>query len=693
MTTSCHRRVISLLLLLSGVALAASCGCQKSASSKKPARPKETTGTAVPSGRNERGDVLFQTVVQQLRDLPSYVDVELTPPTVVLDSKSSSDGQDVMAICTMAPDTEEGPINCLTATTHNGRFRSLGVGPGDIVKYYVMYDEDSAETGISQTVSMDLIVAQVPDDNHLLVERGFIQPVLEPAKIEIWHYSDQRLSDIAQAIAIYERYRLPVFDWEPSPDNRVLKQVTERLNQWMRQSQPKTKWSADPLVATIDPELAADDRLAPLITAEALADAAIQPHEGRLLQEAVWLRDVGRWTQGDSFDDLARATALFDWTIRNIQLDADSAQLPYRPWESLAFGHGTAEQRAWVFALMARQLGLDVVVLEVPDAAAGTTGKTKFWLPALLTNDKLYLFDTRLGLPIPGKDGQGVATLAELKADPALLRQLDLEDAKYPVSAEQLEHVTAQVVADPFDLSRRAAAIQSKLSGDDRLALTVSPTALADKLQAVPGIEAVKLWDFPFRTIRDQLRAPNTASQPTRREMAIEFQIFAWRPTLWKARVLQFQGHEKGDVDALAADLDEVVNDHRDAIGLYTSPQVRPPDRVLNSLGSEPKKQIYSAAKDAASYWVGLLLFDEGKFESAEDWLSDPRLVGQKDGKWAAGTRYNLGRTLEAQGKNAEAIKVYEADTSPQRDGNRLRARQLKNKPQSTPQAGDDPNN
>ncbi len=142
--------------------------------------------------------MLFTTVVQQLRDLPSYVDTELTPPTVVLDSKSSSDGQDVLAICGMAPGHRDGPINCITATTHNGRFRSLGVRPGDVLKYYVLYDEDSAETGISQTVSMDLNVAQVLDDNTLLVEGGLNQPVTEPAKIEIWRYSDERLNDIAR---------------------------------------------------------------------------------------------------------------------------------------------------------------------------------------------------------------------------------------------------------------------------------------------------------------------------------------------------------------------------------------------------------------------------------------------------------------------------------------------------------------
>jgi hypothetical protein len=382
--------------------------------------------------------VLLSAVVQQLRNLPSYVDTELTPPIVVLDSKSSSDGQDVLAICGTAPDVEDGPINCITTSTHNGRFRSLGVRPGDVLKYYVLYDEESAETGISQTVSMDLTVAQTLDDNSLLVEGGLNRAVTEPAKIEIWRYSDERLNDIAREIATYARYRQPVFDWQPSPDGRVLEQITERLNQWLRQSPPKVTWSADPLVATLDPQIATDDRLAPLITPQALADPVVQPHEGRLLQEAVWLRDISRRAQGESFNEVAQATALFDWIVRNIQLDADNAAMPYRPWESLLYGHGTAEQRAWVFALMARQMGLDVAVLEVPEGE-----QSKFWLPALLAGGKLYLFDARLGLPIPNSGGEGVATLEDLQADPQLLRQLDLDDAPYAVTEEQLQHVTA----------------------------------------------------------------------------------------------------------------------------------------------------------------------------------------------------------------------------------------------------------
>lgn len=669
------------------VVLLLAAGCRPN----PPAEPKESADRPASTSprRTDRGDVLFSTVVQQLRNLPSYVDTVLTPPTVILDSRSSSDGKDVSAICGMAPGSDDGPINCISTTTHNGHFRSLGVRPGDVLKYYVLYDEESAEAGISQTVSMDLNVAQVLDDNSLLIEGGLNRSITEPAKIEIWRYSDERLNDIAREIATYARYRLPVFDWEPSPDSRVLEQMTERLNQWMRQSQPKVKWSADPLVASFDPQIAEDDRLAPLITPQALADSVVQPHEGRLLQEAVWLRDISRRAQGDSFNEVAQAAAIFDWIVRNLQLDADSAAMPYRPWESLVYGHGTAEQRAWVFAAMARQMGLDVVVLEVSaDSGQSPATMSKFWLPALFSGGKLYLFDTRLGLPISKQGGEGVATLADVRADPRLLRQLDLDDAPYPITAEQLKHVTAHIVADPFDLSRRAAAIESKLSGDDRLALTVSPSLLAEKLKSVPGIAGVEIWDTPFRIIRDQLRVPIEM----RRQMAAEFEPFAWRPTLWKARVLAFQGRKTGDADAPNANLEEFVDDQAEAIGLYTSPRVRPPDRVLNSLASEPKKKVYTAAKVAASYWVGLLLYDQGKYDLAEGWLGDPRLAAEEGGFWASGTRYNLARTYEAEDKNAEAIKLYEADESPQRDGNRLRARRLKQKPQPSKPASENSN-
>jgi hypothetical protein len=671
-------------------------GCRPTspAPSRAPGRP----GGSLQS-RADRGEVLLDAVVQQLGNLASYVDTELRPPVVILDARKSGTGQDVLATFGTHPDLPDGPINYVFVQSGNGRFRGLGVRPGDILKFsYVRYDAESMETDVGETVMLDLTVAQVLNDNALLVEGGLNQPVFEPIKIEIWRYADDRLEEIARQFDSYVRYRRPRFDWEPSGDNRALKQIVDRLNQWMQQTQPKTEWAAVELLATLEVGVAGDERLAPLISADALAASVFQPYEGRLLQEAVWLRDISRWAQGESFDDVARATALFDWTIRNIQLDADAADTsPNRPWQVLLYGHGTAAQRAWVFTLLCRQQGLDVVVLSVPGEAktqaegdatddSATSEDSVFWLPALLSEGQLYLFDTRLGLPIPGINAAGVATLAAVQADESLLRQLDLADAAYPISAAQLRKVTANVVADPFDLSRRAKAFESKLSGDDRLILASRSDELTGQLAALPAVADVRIWAAPFETWRRQLWIPIAK----RRQWALAFEPFARRPTLWKARVLHFQGHQLAETSADADDLEEFPSDHEQAVRLYTSRSVRPPDRLIAALTTESERRIYANAKANASYWVGLLLFDDGKFASVEDWFSNPRLAAGADGPWASGTRYNLARTCEATGKLDEAIALYERDDSPQRHGNRLRAQWLKSK-QAKPQAAKEP--
>jgi tetratricopeptide (TPR) repeat protein len=671
------------------------CGPDRPASS-----PELGESTSSLQQRADRGEVLFGAVVEQLRNLASFVDVELRPPVVILDARKSGDEQDVLAVFGAHPDVPDGPNNYVVVTSGNGRFRSLGVRPGDILKYsFVRYDLENMETDVGETVTLDLTVAQVPHENALIIEGGLSQPVPVPQKIEIWRYVDDRLNEITRELATYIRFRRPVFDWEPSPDKRALTQIVERLNQWMRQSQPKATWSPPELLSTLDPALAADERLAPLISAAALADRTIQPYEGRLLQEAVWHRDVSRWAQGDSFDDVARASALFDWTVRNIQLDEVGDNLPQRPWQTLLYGHGTAAERAWVFALLCRQQGLDVVMLSVPetaeppvddaaDEAEEPVATSRFWLPALLSEGELYLFDMQLGLPIPGPDGEGIAMLKQIGADESLLRALDLENDPYSITAAQLAHVTADVVADPFDVSQRAEAVEAKLSGDDRTILTSRADELAAKLSTVADVSGVQVWEHPFRVWRDQLRIRIAARQ----RWARAFEPFARRPTLWKARVLHFQGHRSIGADAVETGFDEVANDHDEAVRIYTSRSVRPPDRQIAQSNIESERRIHATAKENASYWVGLLSYDQGKFASAENWFAHPQLSGGVDSPWADGTRYNLARTYEAEGKLDEAIALYEADDSPQRHGNRLRAKRLRMesaKPQAIRQPAD----
>jgi hypothetical protein len=642
--------------------------------------------------RADRGEALLSAAASQLSNLPSAVDTELRPPAVILDSSTSGTGSDVFAVATPTPTDPAGPINLITIPAGNARFRRLGVRPGDILKYYLIedetIDEERRQAGFASQLATEFTVAQVINDNAILIDKG-VPPtlaaeymaqvlgddapqdnaslprgVLVPAKIEIWRNLDDRLIEINEKLVLYAERRLPPIGWEPSPDEGVLSQIVAWLNQWLRQSEPKTDWKSDALLKSLDETLLNSEELTPLLSTGALAAQIFEPSDGRLLQEAVWHRDISRWAQGDNFNEVARATALFDWVVRNVQLIPDDDAAPHRPWQVLLYGRGTAEQRAWVFALLCRQQGLDVVMLGLAEK------NNEFWLPALLVDDKLYLFDTRLGLPIPGPGGEGVATLEQVAADDSLLRQLDLEGSAYPVNSEMLKVVSPSIVSDSFNLSRRARQVETKLKGDDHLVLSSQPSELAERLKKSPGLGDPRLWDVPFRILRDQL----TLGRSARHRAALAFEPFAVRPRLWKARELHFQGrrpvNEQSEEDA--------ADDHREAAQLYTSKSVRPTDREIAQTESAEKRRVDEASKLNATYWIGLLSFDDARYDVARHWLTQPELT-EKESPWAAGARYNLARTYEAQGKLDEAIQLLEADSSSaQQHGNQLRAKRLK---------------
>jgi hypothetical protein len=626
-----------------------------------------------------RADSLLKAAANQLNDLPSAVDTELRPPIVVLDSRKSADKQDVYAICASNPAIPNSPINIIHAPAGNGRFRSLGVRPGDVLKYFVKeddtVDDDSRSAGYSRQLAIHLKVAKVIDDNTLIIDKSLNQIVPFPAKLEIWRHVDDRLYDINEKLNTYISNPKPALGWEPAPDEHVLTQVLAWLNQWIRQSDPPGSWKRDPLLDTLDAELAGDKKLEAYLSEKSLAANSFEPSDGRLLQEAYWLRDISRWAHGDNFDDVDRAAKLFDWTVRNIQLEPDGDGLAHRPWHVLLYGRGTAEQRAWVFALLCRQQGVNVVMLGIPTTATDEKSLaigTMYWLPALLSKGQLYLFDARLGLPIGGVDRKGVATLDQAIKDESLLRKFDLEGAPYPITSEQLKNAKAFIVADSFEVSRRAGHLEAALSGDEHVALAVKPSEIAQQLKGVPRVNGATLWEFPYRTLRDQLSLGESA----RRHEALAFEPFAVRPSLWKARTRHFQGRRK------AADEPggEPLDDHQDAVRLYMSKSVRPTDVQIAKSDSADKQRVDSSAKVNAAYWLGLLSFDDGKYEVAAHWFGRPDVTA-KDSPWLLGSRYNLGRSLEAQDKLEEAIPLFEQDKSPQEHGNKLRARELKSRP------------
>jgi tetratricopeptide (TPR) repeat protein len=283
-------------------------------------------------------------------------------------------------------------------------------------------------------------------------------------------------------------------------------------------------------------------------------------------------------------------------------------------------------------------------------------------------DDELQLYDPQMGLAILNDAGQ-TATLRELVEKPTLLDEFKLDNAPYLPNDAKLADLTLEIVADPLALSRRAALLEERLTGDAAMFLYVDADVLAAKLKEQPGVKSVILWPYPFQILADQLNA----SLSTRTRAALAFEPFVHKPNLWKARLLAFRGDSGQSIDASRGNLETTIDDQRDAGRLYTSESVRPTDATIAALQSDDVRRAWTAAKQNATYWQGLLSFDRGDFEVAENWLEK---AGEFD-DWREGAKYNRARALEAKGDVAGARKLLESSTGPQSTGNKVRARRL----------------
>ncbi len=79
--------------------------------------------------------------------------------------------------------------------------------------------------------------------------------------------------------------------------------------------------------------------------------------------------------------------------------------------------------------------------VEIVDETGGKSIRSVPWAAGVLIGGELYLFDLRLGLPIPGQDGQGIATWKQLKQNPQWLQALyqGLDDPVLPGQLEKAE--------------------------------------------------------------------------------------------------------------------------------------------------------------------------------------------------------------------------------------------------------------
>jgi hypothetical protein len=107
------------------------------------------------------------------------------------------------------------------------------------------------------------------------------------------------------------------------------------------------------------------------------------------------------------------------------------------------------------------------------------------------------------------------------------------------------------------------------------------------------------------------------------------------------------------------------------------SPEMKQRPEVLESLLMQSQIGAIEA-KRQATYWLGLVAYEEEDDGNAVVFLDRYTLQGDPGGPWTHSAKYNLARVYERAGQVEQAISLYDADDSPQRHGNRIRARRLK---------------
>jgi tetratricopeptide (TPR) repeat protein len=511
-----------------------------------------------------------------------------------------------------------------------------------------------------------------------------------------------------------------------------MRNVAYNLNRWLQTADDTSDWVPTPLLAGLPEGLRSIPALTELDKLEVTTDDVLY------LREASWMRSISRWVMDDEAlvaseawldlleqelgephaHDVAVAVQLFDWTIRNIQADPlldypESGETPeaaapqlrplyraeagpgYRtwPWQTLMFGRGDAWQRIRVFAGLARQQQIDVVLLAVQDDSF--PGGSRPWLAAALVDERLYLFDAQLGLPIPGPDGAGVATLQQVREDPQLLRSLDLGQSYiYPFDADDLDNLVVLLDASPEALSRRMKIIDANPTSGQQLTLSIDADDLVQRLAAC-GLRDVELWPTPYKTwiYRRALMRRAEDDVELIRSLFFEEWLFNGDTPLIRARQQYFRGNfDKQD-------------DREGAKALYL--QARVPNTVIAKISTSPKIQqqlgivrgrendqqweihlqsgemIVIRSKQNASLWLGLIHYSTGRYDDARVWFQTRCLEAYEDGPWTASARYNLARTYEQIGDLEAARELYLLDDSPQKHGNLLRARALRKRLES----------
>jgi hypothetical protein len=209
---------------------------------------------------------------------------------------------------------------------------------------------------------------------------------------------------------------------------------------------------------------------------------------------------------------LTRATLAFDWSVRQVRLQEDRDGDPLPVPFVMRRGFGTAMERALVFLALLQQFDVPGCLIAKQEPLANSF---PLWCCGVLVENDIYLFDPRMGLPVPGPNGEGIATLVEARTNPSVLRQLVLDDShQYDVTAEQAQKARLYIAVPLSALAARMRALERTLQDPDVAAPIIRGRLAVDALQLFKRFDAalvkgekkdhapVQAWPAASRALR-----------------------------------------------------------------------------------------------------------------------------------------------------------------------------------------------
>lgn len=382
--------------------------------------------------------------------------------------------------------------------------------------------------------------------------------------------------------------------------------------------------------------------------------------------------------------DLGRSVELFYYVIRNIALLADDVQtVPLTPYEVILLGRGSAEDRAWIFANLLRQLRIEAVILrpnrDEAQPKSEPETQSSHWLVGVLLDDEVYLFDTKLGLPIPSlKDDrrnttvQTPASLSEVLKSEEVFRKLDISSEQpYPLKGDEFRNPRVELVGNRSFWVQRMKRLQIALSGEavlifDGLDDGDIGDGLVSRIAGLGGErwnrKNLAIWLYPEKTMQSSLGLQSSQRQrhrelfrPFGAPVNLQFDEKKKRPAVDPNNNQPL--FEKPSRELLKARTDQITGQYGKVISryqllrqeLYLPPGIPLPQQI---------RLIHLRAEEDAFFWTGTSQVEQEEFAAASETLQKYRLRYGVQGAWVNHAGYLLALSSAENEKFAVALQI-----------------------------------